>query len=445
MKKQKRPAQSAKRPGTTHKKRAGVASRPLHTRVLLHPFSVMVLLCAGVLLAASTFSAFATSYDLTATVPAPLPASPAVITSVSDQQHVSSASLTLNGTCPPQSYVKLYRNATFSGVSQCNNSQVFQIQTALNSGTNQLQTRVFNATDTEGPQSAPITIYYDETVLPQASPASAHNDTTAIGVSGVEAGSYKSGTIPDSSAWPTITGWAPPFSDIVVTFHSDVVTCKTKADASGDWRCTLASALPVGVHHVDVIATTTDGQELVLPSFQINVLASLVSQLKQVVRPTLLIGAEYHYQIYRVDQPANFHVSVNSDNGPYKVSVDWGDGDHSEFSEPNSSFTITHNYRSPNTYVVLVTVTDQAGTASAIQMSAVIKGRLASAVALTTIAGPTTLGGALIAWVRHWLWIIWPAYLAVILMAASFWLGEQESYREAINRRLLRRASPRKK
>ncbi|HSW66924.1 MAG TPA: PKD domain-containing protein [Bacillota bacterium] len=444
MKKQKSPARSAKRPGTTHKKRAPATSRPLHKRVLLHPFSVMVLLCVGVLLAGSTYKALAGSYDLTATVPAPLPTGPAVITSISDQQHVSSTPITLNGTCPPQSYVKLYRNAAFSGVAQCSAGQVFQIQTALSNGANQLQAKVFNATDTEGPQSSALTIFYDQTVLPPpTSPAS--GSAIALGVSGVEAGLYKNGSVSDSSAWPTITGWAPPFSDVVVTFHSDVVTCKTKADASGNWRCTLGSALPVGVHHVDVVATTTDGQELVMPSFQINVLASLVSQLKQALKPTLLIGAEYHYQIYRVDQPASFRVSVNSDNGPYKVSVDWGDGDHSELSEPDSSFTVTHNFRTPNTYVVMFTVTDQAGVTSTIQMSAVIKGRLASAVALTTISGPTTLGGALIAWVRHWLWIIWPAYLAVILMAASFWLGEQESYREAINRRMLRRASPRKK
>ncbi|MEK7152975.1 MAG: hypothetical protein AAB834_03445, partial [Patescibacteria group bacterium] len=107
-----------------------------------------------------TLRSYAESYVVTATVPADQLTEPAIITYPSDQQHLSTAIVDVRGTCPAQSYVKLFRNGNFSGVAQCVNN-TFTIRTSLDVGANQLQARVFNLTDSEGPLSSPITVYYD--------------------------------------------------------------------------------------------------------------------------------------------------------------------------------------------------------------------------------------------------------------------------------------------
>lgn len=138
---------------------------PWHKRLLLHPFTLFLLLCGGVAIIGMAWHANADTIELTAKVPAPLPASPALITTPQDQQHVTTAALTVEGSCPPNTYVQLYLNGTLSGVGNCVNG-AFSIQTILSPGANQLQVKVFNTTDDEGPESQPITVYYDQPAAP---------------------------------------------------------------------------------------------------------------------------------------------------------------------------------------------------------------------------------------------------------------------------------------
>ncbi len=400
----------------------------------------MILLCSGVLLAGSTFQAWAASYQVTATVPAPTLHTPAIFLASLNQQHFSTALLTVGGSCPPQSYVKVYRSSSFSGVAQCTAAQTFQMQIDLDIGANQLQARVFNATDVEGPPSSPVTVYYDPTILPPAPTPSA--TPTNISIAKVETGQYWQGTMPVSSVNPTISGVAPPFSVVTVTFHSAVETCVTTADWAGNWRCTLDSALPVGIHHVDVVATASNGLKWTLPTFEIAVSASLASLLHHQTRPSLLIGSEYRYQTYQVNQPTSFHISASAGTGPYVVTVDWGDGIHSQQTEPNAAFTVTHAYQQPNTYIVMVKITDSVGTVATLQLSAIVKANVVPVALAST--NPTSTG-SLFGWMKHWMWVVWPLYIIVSLMALSYWIGEQEAYRQAMSRRRVPRRAGYKK
>jgi len=105
----------------------------------------------------------ADTIQVTATVPAALPSGPAIITYPHDQDHFTSPVVTVLGTCPDDTYVELDRNGIFSGVALCINN-TFTIPITLLPGANQLEARVFNLTNNEGPQSPAITVYYD---LPQ--------------------------------------------------------------------------------------------------------------------------------------------------------------------------------------------------------------------------------------------------------------------------------------
>lgn len=166
------------------------SERPFHKRLALHPFSIFVLVCVGVLLVASTWRASADTIDVSAKVAAPLPTAPAVITSPQDQQHVTEATIAVIGTCPDNTYVKLYRGGAFSGVAQCESGH-FTIQTSLSVGANQLQARVYNITNDEGPVSPPITVYYDPTT-----PTPAPNTSSEPPSNPASPGSPSSGNAP---------------------------------------------------------------------------------------------------------------------------------------------------------------------------------------------------------------------------------------------------------
>ena len=421
------PAKKARTSSVTRKKRSAVRTRPLHKQVLLHPFSVMVLLCVGVLLAGSTFRGFAADYTTTATVPAPLPTVPAAITSHIDEEHVSAEPITVAGTCPSGSFVKLYRNGAFSGVAQCNPDLTFQILTSLAVGANVLDPKVYNFTDQEGPAGTPVTVFYDQITLPPPAPEEfPANPPTDLVIDNVETRNYVEGELRLTSITPTITGFAPPYSDITIAFHSEVTYCKTKANGNGYWRCTLNSALDEGVHRVEVVAVTRNGVRLSLPAFYIRVIRGLANIRRPAPEPPFVITGEYLYSTKRVDQTFAFDLGISGGTAPYALTVDWGDGTTTDITQRNqSALTISHVYKRSGNYVVLVRGVDAADQPAVLQLSAVV-------VAPNELAGggATSSSGGLTGGLRQWVWIVWPVYILVTLMVVSFWIGEQEGYRQ---------------
>jgi hypothetical protein len=115
------------------------------------PFVSFILLSIGVLLLGWTFQTTADNIHVTAKVSAPLPAGPATITSPGDGSRFSDVPITVSGTCPTDTYIKLYRNDFFSGTAICTTDGNFTLDTDLFPGMNKLQARVYNLTDDEGP------------------------------------------------------------------------------------------------------------------------------------------------------------------------------------------------------------------------------------------------------------------------------------------------------
>lgn len=412
--KRKKGSSGVKRARSTAAHRRGAHGRPLHKRVLLHPISAFLLLCVGVLVAGSTFRSQAVSYDVTATVAAPSLTSPAVISNPANQQHVTEEVVPVSGTCPNSSYVKLYRNGEFAGTAICEGGG-FNIQTTLSLGANELQARVFNFTDNEGPVSGVVTVYYDLPVAPPASPPAV---PTTLEISGVEQESYQEGVVQEVAGHPTISGFAPPFSDITVTFFSEPSVCKTKADAAGFWRCTLPHALPPGLHSVVVVAVTPSGKKLTFPRFQVAV--------KEYVEP-FFITSDYKFEAHQVGQSYGWKLAIKGGTPPYQLTIDWGDGQTSHVDRSDGSvFTLVHTYDSPSNaeqnYTIIITALDARGATTVLQLTAVVKSSIAP------LNNSRDVFGGLMNNVQRWLWVIWPAYLIVLLMAVSFWIGEREAF-----------------
>lgn len=139
-------------------------SRPRRRSLLMRPpASVFVVLAIGVLLAVWTLAAGAFGSQ----TEVPELTEPALITIPSVGTHITNTPITVVGTCPGDSYIKLYRNEVFSGIGLCSSVSTFQIQTDLFAGANSLQARAYNLSDKAGPVSEPVNVFYD---VPTPSP-----------------------------------------------------------------------------------------------------------------------------------------------------------------------------------------------------------------------------------------------------------------------------------
>lgn len=180
---------------TRPRPRAIQASRHLHVvprqhtghvlprRHTSYPTLAMILLMVGVLLASwtrwvaaagPTYGPASGSYTVHVSVPGPPPSEPATIETTNNvpaDQHVTVTALPLAvaGNCPVNTYEKLFRNSVFSGVSLCDATGSYQMQTALFPGVNRLQIQDYSLTDVAGPASPEVTVTYNPPAPPVTS------------------------------------------------------------------------------------------------------------------------------------------------------------------------------------------------------------------------------------------------------------------------------------
>ena len=151
-----------------HHRHTGKVLQHHHTS---YPFIALLLLMLGVLLMYMTFQVSAADVGVTATSNGPLPPSPAIILNPSTGDHFSAIPITVSGTCPTPYLVKIFRNQVFSGSAQCAPDGTFVIQTDLFEGANELEARIYNYADQEGPTSPSVTVTYaspgNSNILPE--------------------------------------------------------------------------------------------------------------------------------------------------------------------------------------------------------------------------------------------------------------------------------------
>lgn len=140
--------------------------RRLHKSHTSYPLLAVLLLMVGVLLLFTSLQAHANTVTVTAIANGPAPVQPAVILSPENDDRFTNASIPVTGTCPAGYYVKLFRNTIFSGSALCSDGDTFAVTTDLFVGRNDLQAKVFNLADEEGPSSAIVTVYYDPPTQP---------------------------------------------------------------------------------------------------------------------------------------------------------------------------------------------------------------------------------------------------------------------------------------
>ena len=95
---------------------------------------------------------------MTAVVSGPRPSAAATITSPGNGQTFQDNPISVSGTCPLKSLVKIFTNGIFVGSSICDSSGHFKLQSDLVIGKNELTALPFNATNQSGPESPSVNI-----------------------------------------------------------------------------------------------------------------------------------------------------------------------------------------------------------------------------------------------------------------------------------------------
>lgn len=94
-------------------------------------------------------------------IPSPPPTQAATIVSPANGQAFSSLPITVTGSCPAGTLVKLFSNNIFVGSTTCEGGS-YTLQISLFSGQNDLVAKVFDALDQPGPDSRTITVTYSD-------------------------------------------------------------------------------------------------------------------------------------------------------------------------------------------------------------------------------------------------------------------------------------------
>ncbi len=127
-----------------------------------------IVLFSGLVLAFFSVESFASaspgpqggSVSLTGIMPASPPTTAATIESPANGQHFTTSPITVSGTCPDQTLVVIYKNDIFGGSTPCPDGS-FSLKVDLLIGQNTLVARDYDALNQAGPDSTPVTVYYD--------------------------------------------------------------------------------------------------------------------------------------------------------------------------------------------------------------------------------------------------------------------------------------------
>ncbi len=141
----------------------------------------------------------------------------------------------------------------------------------------------------------------------------------------------------------------------------------------------------------------------------------------------LTLSTQFAIRGYYVGQSTSWQLDIAGGSAPYALAVDWGDGTTGIVSQGSDGLVhLTHTYQKPGayrgSYVVKFTVTDAAGNQTYLQLLVVVNSRQQSPVIGSSGSGGSSFGSGVLHSLRNY---IWPSYGLVVLMLASFWLGER--------------------
>ncbi len=135
--------------------------------------------------------------------------------------------------------------------------------------------------------------------------------------------------------------------------------------------------------------------------------------------PQLTLSSNYARRGANPGEELQWPITISGGTAPYAMSVDWGDGKPATlYSEPVAgTFTTSHVYASPGSYVVIVKATDKNGETAYLQLVAVANGAVGQATNSSSGGKNSSVTKIIVLWI--------PAALMIPLIITSYWLGRR--------------------
>ncbi|MEI6755820.1 MAG: hypothetical protein WCK80_02290 [bacterium] len=221
------------------------------------------LLIAGIFLAAVGTSSLATptvkaagqfpdqqvngSIGIQGTITKGAPTQAATITTPGNGAVFTTVPITVNGTCPANTIVKLFSNNVFVGSVFCNNGS-YSLQINLFSGRNDLIARVYDALDQAGPDSNTVSVTFNDAQFAEFG--------TRVQISSIYA--VRGAPPGQQLTWPfTLTGGVGPYA-VSIDWGDGSPTDLISRQLAGDFTANHTYKV-AGIYRVLVKATDKNG------------------------------------------------------------------------------------------------------------------------------------------------------------------------------------------
>ena len=193
--------------------------------LLLVVFVVLFVFTRSVV-SASPYDPVQGSYGTYAVVPGPVPTTSPQITNVNDGAVFTTVDpITLTGTCPDGTLVKVFKNDVFAGSALCKNAR-FSISIDLFLGQNALVLRAYNANNKPGPDSVPLNVR--QQVLGATSPDTSQSTTINNQFFITSETNYSGVGVNEPISWPiNIVGGQAPYA-VSVSWGDDKTDLKSR-------------------------------------------------------------------------------------------------------------------------------------------------------------------------------------------------------------------------
>jgi len=147
----------------------------------------------------------------------------------------------------------------------------------------------------------------------------------------------------------------------------------------------------------------------------------------------LILTSDYARRGANPGETLTWPISLSGGNGPYAISVDWGDNKATTLMslELPGTFNIQHVYDTAGEYSVIIKATDKNGLTAYLQVVAVANG------AITSSSNNTASNNGSTTVITKVLWL--PSLIMLPLLLVSFWLGRKHAL--LVLRKHLERAS----
>ncbi len=109
-----------------------------------------------------------------------------------------------------------------------------------------------------------------------------------------------------------------------------------------------------------------------------------------------------------------FPVQLSGGEGPYAISINWGNGDSDAISRTDTgNFDISHVYEQAGVYRVVIRATDDNDQTAFLQVAAAVSGDINAGAEEEEVQTTRT----------ERIFVLWPLYVLAALVPIAFWLG----------------------